>query len=59
MQTFRQNLIVSSLAYLDDIGEGSLLVGVKEKCSEPRPLGPATLSGITKRSDRTAADEHR
>ena len=31
--------------YLDDIGEGSLFVGVRVKRWEPRPLGPAALSG--------------
>ena len=33
--------------YLDDIGDGSLLVGVRVKLT---PLGPAQLSGRTKRS---------
>ena len=33
--------------YLDDIGDGSLLVGVRVKLT---PLGPAQLSGSTKRS---------
>ena len=28
-----------------DIGEGSLFVGVRVKRWEPRPLGPAALSG--------------
>lgn len=33
--------------YLDDTGEGSLLVGVRVKRSDPSPLGPAALPGIT------------
>ena len=33
--------------YLDDIGDGSLLVGVRVKLT---PLEPAQLSGSTKRS---------